>query len=273
MKTIIKLILIVLVLFTFTKVNAQEKFKIKQLSDKTAPSEEVVVYMKSGTMFSGEVKEWKIGEYITIITDAGSEYTFKGDSIDKVIQMKLYEQSIAEKIKTPYNFKETGIYYSIKHHFIRGNLGDRANESIEDGTFGMGISALVGKRFHRLLGVGLGVGYDSYILNSGERVMPIFAEATGFLSPRHTTLSYGLAAGYSLAFNNEGYNIVDAKGGLMVHPHIGFRFGKGKVKYTLDGGYRFQKAEFTYRDAWDGRSRNEERLLYKRITFRFGVLF
>lgn len=272
MKTILKFISIAFVLFTFTQVNAQE-LQTKKSNSAKGQSEEVVVYMKSGTMFSGVVKEWKIDEYITIVTEAGNEYTFRGDTVDKVIQMKLYKQSIGEKNSIPYNFKESGIYYSIKHHFIRGNLGDRAHESLEDGTFGMGISALVGHRFNRLLGVGLGVGYDAYILNSGERVMPIFAEATGYLSPKHTTLSYGLAAGYSLAFNNEDYNIVDAKGGLMVHPTIGIRFGKRNVKYTFDTGYRFQKAEFTYRDAWDGRSRNEERLLYKRITFRFGVLF
>ncbi len=255
------------VLLTWNQVSGQ-RFVTKKLKGKSEIKEEVVVYLKSGTIFSGYVKEWKVGELITIVTDAGGEYTFKGDTIEKVLQMKLYEKSMNTKFETPYNFKESGTYYAIKGSFIKGNTGDRANENP-----GLGISALVGKRFNRLVGVGVGVGYDSYILESGERVVPIFVEASGYLSPKHTTLAYGLSAGYSLAFNNQNYGIIDAKGGLMAHPTIGMRFGKRSMKYTLDLGYRFQKAEFTYRDLWDGRSRREQRLLYKRVTLRFGVLF
>ena len=267
MNKLFKLLSIALVLFTLNEVNAQELSTAEE-NRKEQQKDEVVVYLKSGTMFSGAVKEWKIGETITIVTDSGNEYTFSGETVDKVIQLKLYEKSMNMKFDTPYNFKESGLYYSFKGHFINGNFGDRQNEN-----HGLGISVLVGKRFNRLLGVGVGAGYDAYILDSGERVLPIFAEVSGYISPKHTTLAYGLAAGYSLAFNNEDYNIIDAKGGLMVHPNIGIRFGKKKLKYTLDLGYRFQKAEFTYRDAWNARSRYEQRLLYKRVTLRFGVLF
>jgi len=266
MNTVIKILSITFVLFTFNQVNAQKK-GTQSWSDLSTNKEEVVVYLKSGTMFSGVVKEWKIGDLITIITDAGNEFTFKGDTIDKVLQRELYEKNLGLKYGTPYNFKESGIYYSVKGHFIKGNFGSRANES-----HGGGFSALLGTRYNRYFGVGIGVGYDSYAFDSGERVVPFFTEVSGYLSPKHTTLSYGLAAGYSLAFNNEDFNIIQAKGGLMVHPNIGIRFGKKDVKYTIDLGYRFQKAVFTYRDVWDGRARNEQRLLYKRVTLRFGVL-
>lgn len=266
MNTLIKILSIAFVLFTFNQVNAQ-KIETKRWSEKSTSTEEVVVFLKSGTMFSGKVKEWKVGEQITIVTDAGNEFTFEGDAVDKIIQMKLYEKSLSLKQEIPYNFKESGIYYAIKGQFIKGNFGLRANEN-----HGAGFSILMGTRYNRYIGVGVGVGYDSYSLDSGERVVPFFVEASGYLSPKHTTLSYGLAAGYSLAFDNLDFNIIEAKGGMMVHPHIGLRFGKRKMKYTLDLGYRFQKAAFTYRDIWDGRSRNEQRLLYKRVTLRFGVL-
>jgi len=266
MNNLLKILTITFALFALNQVSAQEP-ENREWSEKANHKEDVVVYLKSGTIFSGAVKYWKIGESITIVTDAGNEFTFKGDTIDKVVQLKLYDQSTKPTYnKIPYNFNERGLYYAVRAHFINGNFGDRANED-----FGVGISALLGMRFHRLIGVGVGLGYDSFILETGERVMPIFAEATGYLSPKNTSLSYGLAAGYSLAFNSDDYGITDAKGGLMVHPSIGLRFGVQEHKFTVDLGYRFQKAQFTYQDRWSARSWNTERLLYKRVTLRFGV--
>lgn len=236
-------------------------------AQKSTKKDEVVVITKSGTTFSGEVKYWKVGEEITIISEAGNEYTFDGEDIDQVIERKYYEKNLNMKFKTPYNFKEEGLYYAARLHGIAGNFGDRQKESN-----GAGVSLMAGKRFSRWMGVGVGVGYDSYIVDSGESVLPIFAELTGYFTPTNTALSYGLAAGYSLAFTNEDKNIIDAKGGLMVHPHLGLRFGSGNIKYTIDLGYRFQKAEFTFRNVWDGRSRFEQRLTYQRVMLRFGVL-
>lgn len=259
MKTINKILILLLVMSLSSS--------IAQGQNKKASRDEVVVILKSGTEFSGYVKEWKVGEVITIETEAGNEYTFTGDSIDKILQMKLYEKSNNLKFGTPYNFKESGRYYSVRGSIIKGNNGDRRNEQA-----GLGISLLAGHRFNRFIGIGAGVGYDSYTLESGESVLPLFVEASGYTTPTHTSLSYSLAAGYGLAFTNEEYGIIDAKGGLMVHPSIGMRFGKKKLKYTLDLGYRFQKANFTFRDQWNGRSRFEQRLLYKRVTLRFGVL-
>lgn len=229
--------------------------------------DEVVVVLKSGTTFSGEVKVWKVGEEITIVSEAGNEYTFQSELIEKIMERKYFEKTLFHDYKAPYNFKEEGLYYAVKASFIAGNFGNRQNENN-----GAGGSILVGKRYNRWLGVGVGAGYDSYVVDFGESVLPIFAELTGYFTPTNTSLSYGLAAGYSFAFSNEDKNIIDAKGGLMVHPHLGIRFGKNKLKYTLDLGYKFQKAAFTFRNAWDLRSRFEQRLLYKRVTLRFGVL-
>ena len=257
MRSIKKIQLIMLILTLGISLSAQKNTK----------QDLVVVELKSGTVFSGAVKNWKVGHQITIISEAGNEYTFESEDIEKIIEQKFYEKHLGVKFKTPYNFKEEGIYYALRGHFIVGNFGERQRES-----HGAGVSALVGKRFNRWVGLGFGAGYDSYIVDSGESVLPIFAELTGFTAANNTSMFYGLAAGYSLAFSNQDKNIIDAKGGFMVHPHIGLRFGKKKMKYTLDLGYKFQKAEFTFRSIWDGRSRFEQRLLYQRVTLRFGVL-
>ena len=86
-------------LFTFNEVKAQEH-KTK---------DQVVVILKSGTTFSGAIKEWQVGEYIIIESDSGNEYTFKGDTIEKVVEMKLYEQNIKKKYERPkYIFLPSG---------------------------------------------------------------------------------------------------------------------------------------------------------------------
>jgi len=258
MRIMNKSILMLLALLIGFTSNAQQRKKAVDV---------VVVVLKDGTTFSGEVKNWKVGKEITIISQAGNEYSFDGEDIEKIMEQKYYEKNLNLQFKEPYNFKEEGIYYALRGHFIKGNFGDRQNES-----HGAGISGLIGKRFNRFVGIGVGAGYDSYIVDSGESVLPIFAELTGYFTPTNNSLSYGLAAGYGLAFANQDKNIIDAKGGLMVHPNIGLRFGTKSLKYTLDLGYKFQKAQFTFRNIWDGRSRFEQRLLYKRVTLRFGVL-
>jgi len=244
--------LLVLVLFSVVAMQAQDQH-----------SDVMVVYLKDGSKVEGFVEKWDYETKLYLKTEAGSIYEFPAASIDKVVQKSLIEIESGPS----YTFNETGIYYAWRAQGLIGNTGERFNE-----TPGYGFSFLAGYRHNRFLGLGIGVGYDKLIDDSGEEVIPVFAELSGYMQPLNTSVSYSLGLGYSFARDNRDFGITNASGGLLIYPAIGLRFGEGKVKYTLDIGYKFQKATFTYLDPWDGRTSHEQRLTYKRLTLRFGIL-
>ncbi len=237
---------------------------ISGLQSQQTESDLMVVYLKDGSKMQGYIQKWDYETKLYLQTESGSIYEFPAKSIDRVVQKSLIE---LESPGPSYTFKELGLYYSWRVQGIIGNNGDRLND-----TPGYGFSFLTGYRLNRLIGVGLGVGYDKLIDDSGEEVIPLFTEFTGYAQAVNTSLSYSLGLGYSFARENRALGIVDASGGLLIYPAIGVRFGGGKLKYTLDLGYKFQNATFTYLDPWDGRTTREQRLTYKRLTLRFGIL-
>ncbi|NNE26579.1 MAG: hypothetical protein HKN09_07030 [Saprospiraceae bacterium] len=224
---------------------------------------QVYIHLENGSKISGEAVSWDHGESITILTGWGEEITFPWRIIKKVVQLNAQEAQIQ-----PYNFKETGLYISPSAALITGNDGNRAK-----GQNGISVSVSAGHRFNKYLAIGGGLGWDQYIWNSGEELIPFFGEISGYTSERNTSFRYALQAGYSLALSDEDYLISNSKGGWMLYPAVGVRFGNNpNNKYFFDIGYKFQKAEFTYDDAWDIGRRSQQRLLYKRLTIRFGLL-
>jgi hypothetical protein len=222
---------------------------------------EAIVYLKGGTKVRGEIKEWKYDEYILLIMPWGGELGFTNDQIKNVVQIGALEKQSAI-----YNFKEKGMYITAKAQLISGNEGPRAK-----GVFGVGFSASIGHRFNRFLGIGGGIGYDKFIWESGENLIPVFAEINGFLTPTNTSLFYNLQVGYSFAQANDAYLLTEAKGGLLIYPSVGIRFGKEDTKMTLDLGYKFQNATFTYEDIWTRTTNSEQDVLFKRLSLRIGI--
>lgn len=249
-----KNLFIILVLFAISpSLVAQE--------EETTKTTEAVVILKDGTRVKGEIIKWQLDEYITLQMPWGKYMTIKDDKIKSVIQ-----EGTEVRVVTPYKFMEKGVYFSAKAQVISGNEGNRAH-----GVYGFGISASAGYRFNRLLGIGGGVGFDKYIWDSGEQLIPIFAEINGFFIPTNTSLFYNFQAGYSFAQKSDEHLLTEANGGVMLYPSLGLRFGKEKTKVLLDVGYKFQYANYTYRDVWTVTSTSEQDLLYKRICFRIGV--
>ena len=228
----------------------------------SADDQKVIIYLKTGSVIEAEVIEWDFGNSITIKLPWGSQSVLLEKNIKKIIQKSTLDVS-----DHFYNYEEKGLYYSFKSQLITGNAGPRAN-----GVFGLGVSLSAGKKLSRLFNVGGGIGYDRFIWDSGENVVPIFAEISGFFNRSNASVFYNIQSGYSLAFTDEDVLIVDAKGGFMIYPSIGLRFGKEKHKFTFDVGYKFQNAEFTYLDPWFGGNRYEQTLQYKRLSIRFGIL-
>lgn len=243
---------LVLILFSFAAMQGQDQ-----------QTELMVVYLKDGSKVQGFIQKWDYETKLYLKTEAGSIFEFPSASIDKVVQKSLINIESGQS----YTFNETGLYYAWRAQGLIGNSGERYNE-----TPGYGFSFLAGYRYNRFLGLGIGVGYDKLVDDSGEEVIPVFAELSGYIQPVNTSVSYSLGLGYSFAQNNRDFSITNASGGLLIYPAIGLRFGGGKVKYTMDIGYKFQKATFTYLDLWDGQTTHEQRLTYKRLTLRFGIL-
>lgn len=219
----------------------------------------VIVVLKNQSQVKGYINDWVIGEYIDLRTSWAANFVISSDLIKTVKQLNI------EGMK-PYNFKEIGYYATVKGQYITGNNGDRAN-----GSGGYGVSLSVGKKYSRWAAVGFGVGFDKYIKGAGENLFPIFAEFTSYLQEKNNSLFFSLQTGYSLAFKSDRYNILEARGGLMAYPSLGLRLGDSQTKYTIDLGYKFQRASFTYQDFW-GDSRSEQRISYKRLTLRLGIL-
>lgn len=228
----------------------------------TEQTNQSILYLNSGSTIECEIIEWKQGEYYKVQTSWDQIMLFKEDEITKIESVLDHKQ-----LQKVYNFKEKGKYISLKGMFILGNEGPRAK-----GTNGFGISFSAGHRFNRLLGLGLGVGYDQFIWDSGEEMIPIFAEINGFFTPELFTGFYNIQAGYSLAFADEDYLQEEAKGGWMFYPSVGIRFGPGDQKLSLDIGYKFQEAQFTYTDIWNFSTKSQQDLVYKRLTLRFGII-
>jgi len=223
---------------------------------------EVLVELKSGSIVRGTINEWIIDEYLDLKTEWSQSMIFPSDKILKVTQVSAL--ALTEVIDS-YQYEETGIYYSGKAQLITGNSGPRARS-----VYGLGASASAGYKFSRLINVGAGVGYDRYIWESGENLMPIFLEMTSFFNAKNTSLYASCQAGYSLAFKDDDYLLLSAKGGPMVYPTLGIRFGRYQTKYSVDLGYKFQKAEFTYGQQWNTDTA-DQRVTYKRLSLRFGI--
>lgn len=234
------------------------------LSAQNSQEELMVIYLKDGSKIEGHIQKWDYETSLFLKTTGGSIFEFPANKVDRVVQKSLID---IESKSDSYTFNETGQYFQWRGQAMVGNEGIRAND-----TPGYGFSFLAGYRLNRFIGAGLGVGYDKFIDDSGEEVIPIFAEFSGYAIPETTSFSYSLGLGYSIARDNSDFGIIDSKGGLLVYPAIGVRFGGGKIKYTMDLGYKFQKATFTYLNPWDGQTRSEQRLTYKRLTLRFGIL-
>ena len=234
-----------------------------QKADSSAEEDMYIIKLKTGSIFEAEILEWDILDTIKVKTKWNDNLVLPTKTVDKIMQKSSLS---AIKKGKPYNFKEEGIYYAGRLLAIAPNGGERGGDNL-----GFGFSFSVGKKFSRLAAVGVGLGYDKYLIESGEVVIPLFVEYSSFFMPKHNSLFFNIQTGYSFAFANENYGIIEAKGGVMAYPSLGIRFGENKEKYTLDFGYKFQKAEFTYNSNFSS-LRREQRLTYKRLSLRLGIL-
>jgi hypothetical protein len=164
-----------------------------------------------------------------------------------------------------YGFRESGWFGDFSLATYHGG-------SIEDPDLGGGLQGVFGMRFNRWLETGIGLGYDRYSIPEVYRVVPVFVRVRGYFLKKRFSPFYQMAAGYGWSLKSEKENLIEGGGGYLLHPSVGIRFGGGSgANAYLDLGYRFQQADYTRQEPWDATTRL--RYLFKRLTFRLGVVF
>ena len=249
-----KLIILSLAFFFMYGLSAQEK-----------ATHYDVIYLKDGSEFRGALLEYQ-PTYVTIKALGGKELRFEKDQIAKVVQ----EPIIVGKAKKPYLFKERGVYKALLFSVTPGTAAWN-----DDFAKGYGGKAVVGYQWNRWIGTGLGVGIENYYPGQGETVYPVFLELRGYLKEDNIAPYYTFSGGYAFTIVDEESRIIESKGGTLIHPAIGVRFGASdKANFTMDIGVQLQKATFGRgANGWGGLETVDYQMYYKRLAIRMGLLF
>ncbi len=221
------------------------------------------VYLKNGSRVVGKILFYQPNDTVQMQVVSGQIVRFAPQQVQK-IKMAALADSKTSRIERPYNFEERGMYNALSFNV---NLG-RSNMS----HLGFGFQNVVGYQFNRLVGSGLGIGYDAYYLNNGEsNVLSIFGEYRGYMNKRHTAEYWTFAAGYGHPMGIKNDNLTNLKGSYMLQPTIGYRFGaSSRYNFFMDLGFRLQQVRYESNNTW---SENHYTVAYRRWVLRGGILF
>ena len=218
-----------------------------------------LLILKDGSEFRGKMLEYHTNEFLKFRTDFGQEITFVLDLVERVLTGQ-YDEINQQSILDLYKFNEEKLYLNIELTAL-----------MEDDGTGRGIQLGLIQQYSKWLGLGGGVAYFEYEKNTGRRVYPVFMTWRGYLMEKNTSPYLNMNLGYGLFFKDEDYGIVKARGGMMLNPQLGVRFGAAKdAVCTLAIGALFQKVTAEY-EVWEGRI--EEKITFKRSQISLGINF
>jgi sRNA-binding regulator protein Hfq len=223
---------------------------------------EEIVYLTNGSIIRGDVIE-QTKDIIKIEIAGGSILVYKMSEVEKIVK----EEKVLKfkKAERDYQIKELGYYNSITFGFLPGR------EQFGNFAFGGSLHYTFGYQYKRILGAGIGIGADAYIYDNIQNIFPVYLEGRGYFSEKPFSPYYCVNAGYGFATVSNSWNIVDAQGGIYIHPKIGFRLpSRSNAAFTMELGYSYQRAKYTY-DDWQGRY--EDKMSFRRVSVMFGVLF
>lgn len=242
---------------------------IGQAVDSVKASDKIVdvVWLKDGSKLSGYILKWELASGMEFKLITGAEVILPKDQISRVYQDLPFasqvqtDQSPYIRKDRSYRFREEGIYNTFSIFLNFSSFG------------GAGVHYSIGYRFSRMLGVGIGIGIESNDFNNSRGIVPLYAEARGFFVPKKISPYYAFKIGYGFAQRAELSGTIDAKGGFMVSPELGVRFGGRAVNYYMGLQYKIQNAEYTNTIGWDGQGTFTDVVSYRRVDFRAGLLF
>jgi hypothetical protein len=138
---------IVLFLFTAELLAAQDSVAAKPILD--------VVFLKDGSKLSGNILKWDLARGMQFKLVTGAEVMIPKEEILKVQQDIPFATPAVEPPEyyhrgpRPYAFREEGLYNTFSVFLNFSESG------------GAGLHYSIGHRFSRMLGVGLGIGFES----------------------------------------------------------------------------------------------------------------
>ena len=216
------------------------------------------IRLKDGNTIHGQIIEWVHNEYVIIKLESGTEVKFPYSDITKISQNFATEGVKKEK---KYEFQEKG-------WFNQTSFDASLNEQS-----GFGFNHAVGYQFNRLFGLGVGSGFHSYTFNDDKRFIPVYLEARSFLLRKNNSPFISLKAGYGFALTNDASDMIDAKGGYLIYPEVGYRLGASKgPNFFVGMGVKLQKGVFTYEFPWN-ETTNVDTLHFERLALRLGITF
>lgn len=221
------------------------------------------VYLKNGSLIVCKIVFYQPNDTVQVQVASGQIVRFAPQQVRK-IKMSPSAEGKTSRVERPYNFEERGLYDALSFNV---NLG-RSTVS----HLGFGFQNVIGYQFNRLVGTGLGIGYDAYYLNNGEsNVLSVFGEYRGYLSKRNTAEYWTFAAGYGQPMGNKDDNLTNLKGSFMLQPTIGYRFGaSSRYNFFADLGFRLQQVRYESNNTW---AENHYTVTYRRWVLRGGILF
>ncbi len=245
------------------------------------------IWTTEGKQYEGQITEYVPGEYAVLELRSGESVTFKAAEIKK-IDFRTRKAKRAMKPKSDplasssYWDKESKAelpkrdwYHQLSAALTAGReeralfVGLPGDESELRTITGYSIQYTLGRRFGRKLRVGGGAGYDLYNYDRDEKLV------TGLVQVRYIFLKKALSpfvqleSGYGFPVGKTD-QVLESKGGPMIHPSIGLKLYSGQGPDMLFGiGYRFQQATYTTQTqiGLEERSNN-----YRRLYFRLAVV-
>ncbi|MGB4850270.1 MAG: hypothetical protein WBP41_20260 [Saprospiraceae bacterium] len=256
--------LITIFIFIFTFLSSQSL--TGQTEEKTPID---IVWLKDGSRLTGTILKWDLERGMDFKLSTGAEITILKKDIHRVMQ-DVQKADDSGLLNPKYSYPRTPKPYAFREKGWYQNSSGFINVSYYGGA---GIHHAMGYRFNRLLGVGLGTGIESHDFSSIRNIIPIYAEARGFLIPQRISPYYALKIGYGIALKDGSRGITKAVGGFHFSPEFGVRFGGGDVSYYLGIEYKIQNATFTT-DGFDFSGlKFTDKISYRRVELRTGLLF
>ena len=232
------------------------------------------VYLKNGTILKGKYQYTKDLSKLQI-ESAGNLWIFQADEVERVTSKRVAfnETSAEQKVESPF--------------YLRTELGVLAGNSENSQSTPFAFSSAINYTIIPKLSAGLGIGFEFL----KETYLPAFVNIEYKLRDSYSTPYLFLKTGYEVPiedtnpiYNNgiqplyydympwtypNNYNQeMDAKGGFMINPGIGFhRMFSAGFGMSFAFGYQFQRLSF--------KGENDYRLDidYNRLTIKLGFIF
>ncbi|MCR9287511.1 MAG: hypothetical protein NXI23_09035 [Bacteroidetes bacterium] len=225
------------------------------------------IHLKNGSTFKGEIVSYKRGKIMKIKLQTGQEIEIQDSEIQKIVQgIRVNEENIEltpKEAKKPIVLRTSGVYNTTYTSFASGN------NRFDQFTLGAGVHNVTGMHWTPKIGVGIGIGLDNYS-RRGETILPIYAEFKFIPIEKAKELFLVASAGWGFAFKREQFGIIDAKGGYMFHPAIGYRAGTSDgTNVVIDLGIKFQDAFF--KEELPNNDLEFRDIVFKRVVIRVGL--